>query len=85
MEHRGNAVQDELTQDIIQTPDQAFGIVGCEEGRGDGQQHIGYTQVAQIHVDGGEAGDAPQEHPESECIPWEGGEEEQRIDGGKEI
>lgn len=77
VEHWGDAVQDQLTQDATQSPDCAPGIVGCEEGRREGQHQIGDAQVGQINVDGGDGGDAPQENPQRQSIARERGEEEE--------
>lgn len=41
--------------------------------------------MAQINVDGGDGGDAPHEHPESECVSRESSEEEERVGEGKEV
>lgn len=40
--------------------------------------------MGQINVGGGYGGDAPQEHPQRQCIAWESSEEEECISKGKE-
>lgn len=40
--------------------------------------------MGQVHVGGGDGGDASVEHPQRQCIAWKSGEKEDCVDGREE-
>lgn len=87
VEHRGDKVQHQLTQEVAQRPHWAQREVGGQEGRGQRQQHVGNAEVGQAEVDGrgGGGGDAAEEDPQRQGVAQQPGEGEEGVDAGQDI